>query len=131
MHRALALLLAVTLAVPASVRAQGTSAAAPADPKPEATPQVDASKLGVSLSRIRRELAQAEAVDALPEDGRLRFSYTVAVVGQAPKIDFMEGFPVSGAVPYGSPTHEEVLDVLTPRPFRYGGVPFSALAAWA
>ena len=131
MHRALALLFAVTLALPASVRAQGTSAAAPADQKPEATPQVDASKLGVSLSRIKRELAQAEAAAAMPEDGRLKFSFTVEVVGSAPKINVLEGFPVSGAVPYGSPTHEEVLDVLTPKEFRRPIIPFSAIAFWA
>jgi len=131
MHRALALLLAVILAAPASVRAQGTTASAPADSKPEATPQVDASKLGVSLSRIKRELAQAEAAASVPEDGRLKFSFTVEVVGSAPKINILEGFSVAGAIPYGAPTHQEVLDVLTPQEFRSPVIPFSAIAFWA
>ena len=131
MHRALTLLLAVILAAPASVRAQGTTASAPADSKPEATPQVDASKLGVSLSRIKRELAQAEAAASVPEDGRLKFSFTVEVVGSAPKINILEGFSVTGAIPYGAPTHQEVLDVLTPQEFRSPVIPFSAIAFWA
>ena len=126
-------MLVVVLAVPATAGAQGTQGATPPpDPRAEpSTPQVDASKLGVSLSRIKRELAQAEAAEKIPEDGRLRFAVTVDVVGQAPKINLLEGFPVTGAVPYGSPTHREVLDVLTPQEFRRPIMPFSAMAFWA
>jgi hypothetical protein len=126
-------MFAVALGVPARAGAQGAQgASSPPDPSAQSSAsQVDASKLGVSLSRIKRELAQADAAAARPDDGRLRFSFTVDVVGQAPKIDFLDGFPVSGAVPYGSPTHQEVLDVITPKPFRTPGVPFSAIAFWA
>jgi hypothetical protein len=129
MRRVIALLLVLTLAIPGAVWAQ--AAQTPAAPPPPSEPAVDASKLGVSLSRIKRELAQAAAADTVPEDERLKFSFTVEVVGQAPKIDVLGDFPVSGAVPYGSPTHQEVLDVLTPKEFRSPVMPFSAIAAWA
>lgn len=128
--RAIAVLLVALLTAPAPVWAQAAQGATqpPADASP---PAVDASKLGVSLSRIKRELAQADEAASKPDDDRLKFSFSVQVVGQAPKINFLEGFPLSGAVPYGSPTHQEVLDVLTPKEFRSPVMPFSAVAVWA
>lgn len=126
MRRLLAVLLAAHLAAPAASWAQAAPPAASAQP-----PAVDGSRLGVSLDRIRRELAQAQAADAAPDDGRIRFSFSVEVVGSAPKIDLLQGFSLKGGVPYGSPTHQEVLDVITPREFRSPAVPFSAIAFWA
>ena len=127
--RAIAVLLIALLAAPASVWAQAAQGASP--PSEPAPAPVDASKLGVSLSRIKRELAQAEAAAAVPDDDRLKFSFMVEVVGQAPKINFLEGFRVDGPLPYGSPTHQEVLDVLTPQEYRSPVMPFSAIAFWA
>lgn len=133
--RSIAVLLIAVLTAPASVWAQTQAQpaqGAPATPSAETPPTpVDASKLGVSLSRIKRELAQAEAVAATPDDNRLKFSFMVEVVGQAPKINFLEGFSVDGPLPYGSPTHQEVLDVLTPQEYRSPVMPFSAIAFWA
>jgi hypothetical protein len=132
MRGAIPVLLVAILGSPGVSAQTSQSSTRTADPPAEApAAQVDASKLGVSLSRIKRELAQAEAAATAPEDGRLKFSFTVEVVGSAPKINVLEGFPVSGAVPYGSPTHQEVLDVLTPQEFRSPAIPFSALAVWA
>jgi hypothetical protein len=116
MRRVVAVLLVAMVAVPAGVFAQQEQA-------------VDASKMGVDLSRIRRELAQAEREEQSDDPLRLRFR--VEVVGTAPKIDFLEGFNVDGPVSYGSPTHEEVLNVLTPQEFRSPVIPFSSLAALA
>jgi hypothetical protein len=126
MTRFIALVVAAQLALPGALWAQ---AAQPAPTQPP--PPVDASRMGVSFDRIKRELAQAQAADAVPDDSRLKFSFTVEVVGSAPKIDLLEGFSLRGGVPYGSPTHNEVLDVITPRYFRTGSVPFSAIAFWA
>lgn len=94
----------------------------------QAAQTVDPSKMGVDLSRIKRELAQAEEVES---DDPLRLRFRVEVVGTAPRIDFLEGFSVDGPVPYGPPTHREVLNVLTPQEFRSPVVPFSSLAALA
>ena len=113
MKRVTALILVTILATPVTAMAQ----------EPQA---VDASKMGVSLSRIKRELVQAQAEDQDPN--ALKLTFTVEVVGTAPKINLLEGFAVSGAVPYGPPTHQEVLDVLTPREFRSPVFPIYGLA---
>lgn len=105
---------------PASPVAQDSATAPPVDP----------SKMGIDLSRIRRELTEAQAEDGAA-DGPLRLRFTVQVVGIAPKVDFLEGFNASGPVPYGPPTHDEVLQVLTPQEFRTPVVPLYGLVAAA
>lgn len=114
--RVITLLLAAIVALPAGASAQQE-------------PAVDATKMGVDLSRIKRELAQAQAADDSDDPLHLRFN--VQVVGIAPRIDFLEGFTIEGPVPYGPPTHDEVLNVLTPEEFRSPVVPFSSLAVLA
>lgn len=90
---------------------------------------VDPTRMGVDLSRIKRGLAEAATEEASDDPLRLRFR--VEVVGIAPKIDLLEGFNVEGAVPYGPPTHDEVLNVLTPQEYRSPVVPFYSLAVAA
>jgi hypothetical protein len=119
MSRLTALLIVALLALPVGAAAQGAS---------EERQTVDASKMGVDLSRIKRELASA--AEETQDDG-LRLRFTVEVVGTAPKINLLEGFDVNGPMPYGPPSHREVLDVLTPQEFRSPVVPFSSLAALA
>ena len=131
MKRALVFLLVAMVVSPSPLWAQTPQTAQPAAPETTSSPAVDPAKMGVSLERIKRELAQAEAAAAAPDGNPLKFSFTVEVVGQAPRINFLEGFSVTGAVPYGSPTHREVLDVLTPKEFRSPVIPFSAMAFWA
>jgi hypothetical protein len=114
MHRLIAVLLVASFVLPAGVLAQDGQA-------------VDASKMGVDLSRIKRELAQAQAEQS-PDGDPLRFRFTVDVVGTAPRIDLLQGFSVDGPMPYGPPTHREFLDVVTPREYRTPVVPFFGLA---
>ena len=115
--RLVAVLLVGLVAVPAGVLAQEGQA-------------MDATKMGVDLSRIKRELAQAQAAEEASDDP-LRLRFRVEVVGTAPRIDFLEGFRVDGPVPYGPPTHAEVLEVLTPKEFRSPVVPIYGLAVLA
>jgi hypothetical protein len=130
MKRFTALLLAALLAVPAAARAQSSQSAPPTQPPQSApTEAVDASKLGVDLSRIKRELVEPES-DA-SADGSLRLRFNVQVFGLAPRINFLEGFSVDGPMPYGSPTHQEVLEVLTPKEYRSGAFPIYGLAVLA
>lgn len=97
-------------------------------PAPEA---IDAGKLGVDLNKIQKGLAEAAEEERLSADG-LRIDYRVQVFGSAPAPDFFESFnPVTGQVPWGGPTHRDVLDVLTPVEFRAPAANFSALAFWA
>jgi hypothetical protein len=114
MRRILAALLVAVVAMPAGAVAQQGQA-------------VDPSKMGIDLSRIKRELAEPEPAD----DDPLRLKFHVEVVGTAPKIDFLEGFNVEGPVPYGPPTHQEVLDQLTPQEYRSPTVPIFGLAVAA
>jgi hypothetical protein len=122
-----ALILVELFVATATVVAQETQSPPPA---PEASPPVDVSRLGVSLDRIRRELVQS-ADETQRSDAPLRLSFTVEVVGQAPKINLLEGFPLVGPAPYGGPTHQDVIDFLTPQAYKSPVIPFSAIAGWA
>jgi hypothetical protein len=112
--------------------------ASPQENNPASTPQnksasapsVDASKMGVSLSRIQRELKNAEVREDR-RDNPLSLEFHVEVYGTAPKIDLLKDYPLIGPVPYGAPTHQEVIDFLTPEEFRSPMIPFSSLAVWA
>lgn len=115
--RFIALLLVASFALPAWAFAQEGQA-------------VDATKMGVDLARIKRELVAAAGAETQSNDP-LRLRFRVEVVGTAPKIDLFGDFKVDGPVPYGSPTHDEVLNVLTPQEFNSPVVPFYGLAVLA
>jgi hypothetical protein len=139
--RIVAVLIVASLAiagVPAHAgagRRQEVPATRPADSQPSpssqtAAPSVDPARLGVSLDRIRRKLDEAAArTEAGPDAMHLEFR--VDVYGEAPKIDLLRDFPLVGPVPYGAPTHQEVVDFLTPKEFRSPVVPFYGMAVWA
>jgi hypothetical protein len=126
MRRLTALLLGAALLAPVSAVAQQAQSAGQ---EPSATTTVDAAKLGVDLSRIRRELVESQAESE--SDSPLRLRYTVQVMGTAPKIDLLQGYSLQGAIPYGAPTHNEILEMLTPREYRSPVVPIYSLAAVA
>jgi len=130
------LALALVLGFSDSGRAQGAAGAdvrtdapaqAPADPS-----AVDASKLGVSMSRIRRGLRVTETREQ--EGGTpLKLEYQIQVYGAAPRINILEGFNIGRGAPlsYGAPTHAEFIRQWTPQVFRSPRVPVSSLAGWA
>ena len=129
-HRVAASLLTLAvMASPASAQ-QPTEPSAPASPAAESKTPIDPYKLGISLSRIRRELQELETRERQSGDP-LKLEFVVEVYGKAPRIDLLENFPVSGPIPYGPPTHQEVLDHLTPKEFRSPVVPLSSFAFWA
>jgi hypothetical protein len=93
---------------------------------------IDPAKLGVDLGRIRKGV---DDTTMTPEEQRLahgvRLNLHVQVFGEAPAPDFFENFdPVVGPVPYGAPTHQQVLDFLTPQEFRAPAANFFGLAMW-
>jgi hypothetical protein len=140
--RATALILAAALSLPALAGAQmpdrqaaGEQPQPPSQPQTgsqaaPATPNVDVSRLGVSLDRIKRQL-QDNRQETAPADSALKLAFTVQVVGQAPKIDLLQGFSLTGPNQYGAPTHHEILDVVTPQAYRSPMIPFSTVAYWA
>jgi len=125
--RALAF-IAVILGLTAPALAQQQE---PAKPTPEEAPAIDATKLGVSLSRIQKGLRTAEAKEKT-NPGGLRLEFNVQVYGKAPRIDVLQGIDlVNGAVPGTAPSHSQFIEFVTPQIYRSPTMPVSAFAALA
>jgi hypothetical protein len=110
--------------------------AAPAlaqDTQPPPDPAIDATKLGVDLSRIQKGLRFAESKEKEKSAAdALRLDFSIQVYGQAPKIDVLSGIDLfNGAVPGTAPTHNQMIEHWTPAIYRTPGLPVSALAYWA
>jgi len=120
------LVLVLSLATSAAAGQQERSVP-PADPKPQSAVNVD--RLPLNLNRISRELRHA--ADLQEREG-LRLRYTIQIYGAAPPLDIFneESDLVNGPVPYGAPTHRELIDHVTPREFRPPVADFSALLRW-
>lgn len=90
---------------------------------------IDVSRLPVNLRRIQRELRQSTVTEH--RDG-LNLRYQVEVFGRAPEIRLFtpEDNLSTGPVPYGAPTHQEVIRHITPKEFSSPMMDFSALARW-
>lgn len=90
---------------------------------------LDVSRLPVDIQRIHRELRQSAARE---EREGLNLRYFVDVYGQAPPILIFgpEDHLTSGPVPYGGPTHKEMLEQMTPQEFRSQPADLSALFRW-
>jgi hypothetical protein len=90
---------------------------------------VDVSRLPINLERIHRELQQS----TIREDHQgLKLRYVVDVYGKAPPIVIFgpEDNLVYGPVPYGAPTHREMIEHVTPKEYRAPVADFGALARW-
>ena len=100
---------------------------AKADVAPEST--VDVSKLPLNLDRIRRGLRQSTVRD---ESEGLHLRYVVDVFGQAPRIELFgnRDFSLTGPAPYGGPTHNDILQVITPQEFSAPAANFGNLFRW-
>jgi hypothetical protein len=124
MRALVALILIAWLATPCF--AQDSQPAAPA-----AEPQIDVTKLGVSLSRIQRGLFIAESRERQGGDA-MHLEFNVQVYGRSPKIEVLKGVDLfNGAVPGTSPTHNQMMEYWTPQIYRSPTMPVSALAVWA
>jgi hypothetical protein len=111
------------LSVAAPVYAQ--QQATPADQ----APTVDVDRLPLNLNRIQRQLRHA--ADLEQRDG-LNLRYVIQIYGTAPPLQLFtdESNLVNGPVPYGAPTHRELIDHVTPQQFRAPVADFSALMRW-
>ena len=88
--------------------------------RPDAQETVDVSRLPLNLERIQRELRQS----AIREEREgLNLRYVVEVYGQAPPFVLFgpEDNLVHGPVPYGAPTHRDMIAHVTPKEFRTTG----------
>jgi hypothetical protein len=121
----------IVLGFVGSAAAQGTSAPAQAEQRPPAAsaPAVDVDRLPLNLNRIQRELKHA--ADLEQREG-LNLRYTIHIYGAAPPLQIFneDANLVNGPVPYGAPTHREIIEHVTPLPFRTPIADFSALIRW-
>jgi hypothetical protein len=93
------------------------------DPAPP-PPTVEA--LGMSFERIKRELRMRPPSAAKTP---LKLEYYVEVQGLMPPLPlFQPGELTMGPIPYGAPTHADMMDHVTPQAFKAGTVPVSSLA---
>ncbi|MFN8061487.1 MAG: hypothetical protein U0Q12_20175 [Vicinamibacterales bacterium] len=95
---------------------------------------IDADELPISVVRIRQRLAELPPTDPKSD---LRLNYYIEVYGHVSELDIFTGIDLSGkgGVQYGSPTHREFLDIVTPQEFRapvmdLGSLLFAA-STWA
>ena len=114
----------------AGASAQGGSddqPAAKSDKPAEST--IDVSRLPINLSRIQRQLNQSTVRD---ESDGLRLRYVVDVFGQAPRIELFgnRDFSLTGPAPYGGPTHQDMLQIMTPQEFSAPAANFGNLFRW-
>jgi hypothetical protein len=119
-------LLVVGLA--AGANAQTTQASAQRTPA-AAAPQDAPEHYGLNLSRIQRGLRKsAERQDY---DG-LNLRYYVNVYAPAPPIKLFTPLDnlLYGPVPYGGPTHRDMMNVVTPQEFSAPAADFSGIARW-
>ena len=91
--------------------------------------KVDVSKLPVNLERIQRQLQQSSVRE--DRDG-LSLRYFVPVYGQAPRIELFtkQDNLETGPVPYGAPSHRDMINAVTPQEFRAPAADFSSLLRW-
>jgi hypothetical protein len=117
---------------PADERAQ-----APETPAPSERPQantVNADGLGVSVDRIRLGFLRAEMFGDTFDAERLKLSTYVDVVAKAPPIQLFgpdaKRELTSHAVPFGPPTHRDMMALVTPQEFRTPPMDMFALMTW-
>lgn len=90
---------------------------------------VDVSRLPVNLARIERQLQQTQDREA--HEG-LNLQFFVGVFGQAPPIELFskDDNLLYGPVPYGAPTHQDMLRMITPQEHRSPAMDFGGLFKW-
>ena len=86
-----------------------------------ATP-IDVKRLPVDVQRVGQRLKQTQVRE---ERNGLNLRYYVDVFAPAPRLVLFtaEDNLEYGPAPYGGPTHREMMEMMTPKPFRnHGGV---------
>jgi hypothetical protein len=109
--------------------AAAQSVVALAAPAATATAGIDVSRLPISLSNIEKKFRQTTIREE--RDG-LNLRYFVDVYAKAPNIVLFtkEDNLLTGPVPYGGPTHREMLDMITPKEYRAPAADLGALMRW-
>ncbi len=90
---------------------------------------IDVTRLPIDLQKIIRELKQSTVREE--RDG-LNLRYNVDVFGQAPPLVFFtkEDNLTTGPVPDSAPTHQDMIEHVTPKEYRAPAADFGALFRW-
>jgi len=90
---------------------------------------VDVKRLPIDLTKVTRELRQSAATES---HNGLHIRYRVDVYGQAPRIELFtkQDNLGSGPVPYGAPSHQEMINHVTPQEYRAPYADFGSLIRW-
>jgi hypothetical protein len=121
-----AILLSLTSMAAAQEAAANRAAPAPAAAQPA---EVNVNQLPIDLSRIQRRLRSENARQA--ENG-MNLRFYVDVYAPAPPIVLFtpQDNLQMGPVPYGGPTHREVIRQITPQEHSAPPADFSGLFRW-
>ena len=90
---------------------------------------VDVTRLPIDLAKVTRELRQSAATES---HNGLHIRYTVDVYGQAPRLELFtkQDNIGSGPVPYGAPSHQEMINHVTPQEYRAPYADIGNLIRW-
>jgi hypothetical protein len=90
---------------------------------------VDVKRLPLDLTKVTRQLRQTAGTET---HNGLHIRYSVDVYGQAPRIELFtkQDNLATGPVPYGAPTHRDMINQVTPIEYRAPIMDFSALVRW-
>jgi hypothetical protein len=119
----------LVIALAPGARAQ-QPAAAPRSAATATESAIDVSRLPIDVSRIHRELRQTTESE---QRNGINLRYVIDVYGNAPPINILDPKRdnlVNGPVPYGGPTHQQMLQIMTPQEFRAPTADFGALIRW-
>ena len=88
-----------------------------------------AVELPINLARVKRGL------EVLPSSeearSRLKLDFYVNVYARAPRINPLEGFDLhTGLIPFGGPTHADMMNHWTPAGFGVPVADFGSLLGW-
>jgi hypothetical protein len=90
---------------------------------------VDVKRLPLDLAKVTRQLRQTAGTES---HNGLNIRYSVDVYGQAPRIELFtkQDNLATGPVPYGAPTHRDMINQVTPIEYRAPIMDFSSLVRW-
>src|SRR6476659_3161707 len=90
---------------------------------------VDVKRLPIDLAKVTRDLKQSAATESR---SGLNLRYRIDVYGQAPRIELFtkEDNIGYGRAPYGAPSHQEMIDHVTPQEYRAPYADIGNLIRW-
>ena len=90
---------------------------------------VDVKRLPIDLTKVTRELRQSTATESRTG---LNIRYRVDVYGQAPRIELFtkQDNLAYGPAPYGAPSHQEMINHVTPQEYRAPYADIGSLIRW-